>query len=196
MHRLAGEYGPRVAVWRYDTIVASSLTPPDFHRANFERLSSALEGATDEVVISFLHVYRKTQRNMAAAARLYHFTWEDPDASAKRAFAVELAAMARAHGMRLTVCGQPEFLVEGRVEEARCIDAIRLSEVAGRPIAAALKGNRPGCACYYARDIGDYDTCPHGCIYCYAVQTRARAKRRFRQHDPGGELLFTPAAER
>jgi hypothetical protein len=32
--------------------------------------------------------------------------------------------------------------------------------------------NRPECACFEARDIGEYDTCPHGCVYCYAVRNR------------------------
>jgi DNA repair photolyase len=55
-----------------------------------------------------------------------------------------------------------------------------------------VKGNRPECACHESRDIGEYDTCPHGCVYCYAVRTRALARRRFQQHDPEGEFLCTP----
>src|SRR5690606_9163339 len=38
LHEVAEAYGPRVCVWRYDTIIFSSLTPADFHRANFEKL--------------------------------------------------------------------------------------------------------------------------------------------------------------
>ena len=53
---------------------------------------------------------------------------------------------------------------------------------AGRPIAARLKGNRPDGAC------------PHGCFYCYcyAVQNREAARRRYAAHDPDGEPLFSP----
>lgn len=29
-------------------------------------------------------------------------------------------------------------------------------------------GNRLGCRCMENRNIGDYDTCPNGCKYCYA----------------------------
>ena len=51
---------------------------------------------------------------------------------------------------------------------------------------------RPECGCYASKDIGEYDTCPHGCVYCYAVQNRDLAKTRFREHDPMSEFLFPP----
>ncbi len=193
LRALAGDYGPRAGVWRYDPILVSSLTPPDWHRHNFARLAAALEGVVDEVVVSFAHIYRKTRRNLAAAARRHGFNWHDPDTAKKRGLIAELAAMAAARGIGLRVCAQSELLA-GVARPARCIDAGRLSDVAGRPIAAPEGGNRPGCLCARSRDIGHYDTCPHGCVYCYAVQTRSLAKRRFEAHDPGGAFLLPPPA--
>lgn len=194
---LAAEYGRRAVVWRYDPIVFSDLTPADFHRANFTRLAEALAGAVDEVVISFAQIYKKTARNMDAAARAHHFAWGDAPDDAKRALAAELAQMATARGMRLSVCSQGVYTVPGSVGAA-CIDARRLEDVAagwGRPrvIAAKAKGNRPDCLCHESRDIGAYDTCPHGCAYCYAVGSRSLAKRQHGEHDPAGEFLFPPA---
>lgn len=191
---LAAAHGPRAVVWRYDPIVASDLTPPEFHRATFARLADALAGAVDEVVISFAQVYRKTARNMAAAARAHGFAWTDPDDAAKRALAAELAELAAARGLRPSVCSQAEYTVAG-CAPAACIDARRLEDVAAgwgmpRAIAARVKGNRPGCRCFESRDIGAYDSCPHGCAYCYAVGSPALAKRRFAGHDPDAEFLI------
>jgi DNA repair photolyase len=65
-----------------------------------------------------------------------------------------------------------------------------LSDVAERPIAARESGNRPGCRCALSRDIGAYDTCPHGCVYCYAVTERDRTVANFRAHDPVADCLM------
>jgi hypothetical protein len=189
MHRLAGEYGPRVAVWRYDPVVLTSETPPDFHRRNFAALARTLEGATDEVTISFAHVYQKTRRNMDWAAGAFGFSWSDPEDEVKLALAAEFTQVARAHGMQLTVCSQARYVAWG-AQPARCVDVSRLSDMAGRPVRAKLQGNRPDCGCFQSRDIGDYDTCPHGCVYCYAVLNRELAQERYRRHDPAGEFLF------
>lgn len=193
IRRLAAEYGPRVAVWRYDPIVITSDTPFDFHRRNFADLAARLEGATDEVVISFAQIYKKTRTNMDRAARESGLSWEDPPDSAKLELAAELTRVARAHGMQLATCSQNQYLVPG-ARPARCVDSVRLGHVAGYAISAPQKGNRPDCECAQSRDIGDYDTCPHGCIYCYAVLNQQLARSRFKRHDPDGEFLFPPDA--
>jgi hypothetical protein len=237
--RLAEIYGPRAAVWRYDPIIETTLTPPDWHRAAFGALAKQLEGAVDEVVVSWATIYRKTARNLAAAAAAHGFSWSDPPDHEKRALLVDLAAIATDHGMQMTLCSQPHLLpepttphpnplpqgerkphrgpisfprpsgeregpiaqrwegegagVEGHLRPlilpARCVDAERLGDLAGRPIAARQKGNRPGCECAASRDIGAYDSCPHGCVYCYAVQNRSLARRRFKAHDPDNPTL-------
>lgn len=191
---VAEKFGPRVPIWRYDTIIFSTLTDAGFHRRNFEELATQLAGATDEVVVSFMQLYDKTHRNMNEAARRHSFQWEDPPAHAKRSLLEDLAAIAAGHSMRLTICSQPELLIGG-VGEARCVDAQRLMDVAGRRFRAELKGMRTGCGCFESKDIGDYDTCPHGCVYCYAVRSRPLALRRYAGHDPTGEYLFPQEPE-
>jgi len=196
IRELAEAFGPRAVVWRYDPVVITTLTPPEWHLASFAALAQSLAGAVDEVSVSFASIYRKTGRNMAAAARAGGFGWSDPPAEVKLALARRLGELAAARGIKATLCSQPDYLVP-ECQPSRCVDARRLEDVAAgwgapRPIAARLKGNRPGCLCFESRDIGEYDTCPHGCVYCYAVGTRALAKRRHGEHDPNSEFLLTP----
>lgn len=193
VRQVSGEFGPRAIVWRYDTILLSSLTPAEFHLKNFERLAAAMRGLVDEVVISFMHLYQKTQRNLDRVAEEHGFSWETPADELKRRLTAQLLDIARAHGMALSICSQPAYLTPG-AREARCIDAARLEDVGGKRISASLKGNRKECGCFESRDIGEYDTCPHGCVYCYAVRNHALAKQRFAEHDPSGEFLFRPSS--
>jgi hypothetical protein len=187
--QIRSKYGLYSTVWRYDPVVFSSITPYNFHIENFSEIAEKLTGAVNEVVISFAQVYAKTERNLNAAVKKLRFSWTDPAPAEKFALASRMAQIAASCGIQLTVCSQKDFVVPG-AREARCIDIERLSKIANRLVVAELKGNRPECGCYASKDIGDYDTCPHGCIYCYAVQNRLLARKRYSQHDPQSEFLF------
>ncbi len=189
LNEIKDRYGPHAGVWRYDPIVFSSLTPPQWHVENFTNLAQKLEGVVDEVVLSFAQIYRKTARNMSTASRAFDFDWNDESRQVKQSLLSKLTVIANQYGIRLTLCAQPELLVDG-VEETACIDAARLARMSGVPFPAKRKPHRKECGCWQSKDIGDYDTCPHGCAYCYAVQSRTLAKKRFQAHDPMGEFLF------
>ena len=183
-------FGPRAAVWRYDPVVFTDGLDAAAHVAGFAPLARALRGSVDEVVLSVVHPYRKTRRNLDRAAARSGIAWHDPPPEEKRALLRRLAAIAREHGMVPTLCSQPELLgPDCDIGEASCIDAARLADVATRPVTARTSGNRPGCRCALSRDIGAYDTCPHGCVYCYAVADRDRAVANFRRHDPASATL-------
>jgi hypothetical protein len=185
---LAERFGRRAVVWRYDPLLVSEVTPPDWHERNFARLVGALKGSVDEVVLSFVQIYAKTRRNLDAAARRHGFAWQDPPEDEKRALIARLARIAAGGGMAASLCAQAALL-SGLARAAACIDAGRLSDVAGRPITARRKGNRPGCDCHESRDIGAYDACVQGCVYCYAVSSQTRAKARIKTHDRAAERL-------
>lgn len=172
---LREKFGPRVLVWRYDPIVIAEGLDAAWHEANFARHAEQLSGTTDEAVVSFMAPYAKTIRNLAKAA----IAWRDPAEAEKRDLLARLAPIARSFGMRLTLCTQPD-LVTPDIPGARCIDAARLSDVAGKTIGAREKGNRPGCLCAESRDIGAYDTCTLGCAYCYAVANHEAVRQRRR----------------
>lgn len=181
---LAERLGPRAVVWRYDPVLLTDGTPPAWHRTNVRRLADALARSTDECVFSFAQIYRKSRRNLTGAA----VEWSDPQDSDKAALLQELAAIVGEAGMTASLCAQPDLLSDG-LAPARCIDARRLADIAGGPVQARTKGQRPGCLCAEARDIGRYDLCPQGCAYCYANASRAAARAGLARHDPHAERL-------
>jgi Domain of unknown function (DUF1848) len=181
---LRGRYGPRAVVWRFDPIVISEETGGEERRATFARLARALEGAVDEVVVSFMQPYAKARRNLGTLA------WRDPPVCEKRMLLADFAGIAGDCGMKLTLCTQPELVDDGAgLAAARCIDARRLGDIAGHAIIARTRGNRPGCLCAESRDIGAYDSCAMGCRYCYAVRHRRKAQHTLAAHDPSTDRL-------
>ena len=188
LRELRRRFGPRAAVWRYDPVVFTTELDAAAHEAGFAALARALKGTVDEVVLSVMHPYKKTRRNLDRAAAHHGFLWRDPPPEEKRHLLSRLALIAREQGMAPTLCSQPELVVPG-LGEARCIDAKRLADVVEHAIDARESGNRAGCRCSLSRDIGAYDTCPHGCVYCYAVADRDRAVSNFRNHDPEAATL-------
>lgn len=191
IHYLAERFGPRCVVWRYDPIVLSPLTPIKWHAENFATLAAAIAPSVDEVVVSFMQLYRKTAKNFKMAG----VQGIDASIQTKQSLLLHLHEIASAHGMKLTLCAQPDLLT-APIEASACIDIQRLEDCGGKSLMVDKKSHRRECGCASSQDIGAYDSCPHGCLYCYAVENHRLAKNRFQRHDPHSPFLFEESVMR
>ena len=67
-----------------------------------------------------------------------------------------------------------------------------LEEAAGirLTVPKSKRSPRAQCSCLLGVDIGMYNTCPHGCIYCYANYDRRAVERNIARHDPDSLFLI------
>ena len=182
--RLAERIGPDRVLWRFDPILFTRSHGPDAVLRSFAHLAVHLGGWTRQCTISFLSLYAKCRRNLAGIDLL-----ESTDAE-KRRFIDHLSALAHDNNISLKSCCDPFLHKMGGIEPARCIDAGLIADITGFPLSIPTdKGQRPGCGCAASIDIGAYDTCPHGCRYCYANASPERLAAKREEYDPGGPLL-------
>ncbi len=183
---LAERIGPRRVLWRFDPILFTDELDAAFYVQRFCAIAQALAGATERCYFSFAAFYSKVEQQLTQAGIRYL----DPPREEKQALVEALADIADACGITLHACCQ-DALVGGRVQKAHCVDGDLLAALfPERPHVTEPRPTREQCGCVASRDIGMYDTCPYGCVYCYANRGHQVALRRFRAHDPTGETLI------
>jgi hypothetical protein len=192
--RAIGErFGRERLAWRYDPILFSDLTPPSWHLERFASLCRGFAPCVDRVIISFADFYRSVRRALTALSRRHGIRFTDPHdhPEQSRALAARLAAVAREHGLRLQSCAEKLDLDPKLVPPGACIDPGQISRILGRPFTAPKDPHqRRLCRCAASRDLGAYDTCTHGCAYCYANHGIERATANRRRHDPENPALL------
>jgi hypothetical protein len=187
---LAQRLGPLRVIWRYDPLVFTQLTSPRFHRDNFRRLADALSGCTRRCIISILQMYRKLQRRLKVLentpAAVQSCPLEEYESLLR-----DLARIAQAHGLDLVSCAQEMDLQSFGIRPGKCVDDEWIATNLGIQVSSRKDpAQRAACGCVVSRDIGMYDSCLHGCVYCYATQSFEQSRKYFATHDPHSPSLL------
>ena len=157
-------------IWRYDPILFTPKYTPQWHIQAFQKLCQELAGYTNKCVISFVDTYGKIKSNLS---KLQQF---DLPKDELKAFARELKQIADKYNIQIATCAEATCLSEIGITKNACIDAHLIRQITGKPLSTHPENSRPECLCSKAFDVGKYDTCPHGCVYCYANNTQERVK--------------------
>ncbi len=177
---IARRYSPDHIVWRYDPVCVTDKLSFEEHEQRFVRCAEQLTGQVKRCIISFAHPYKKALMNFS---KYTDHTLQVLSLEQQRAYAARLADLAGRFGIRLFACCN-DHLVSDRIGKASCIDGNYLSALFGSAIDTRRAATRRECGCTRSADIGDYDTCAHGCVYCYANADKDKACAAQLGHDP------------
>ena len=182
--RLSKTAGKEKVVWRYDPILFNDKYNHDYHVKYFEVLADKLSGYTDKCIISFLDRYRSINK------KLNMMGIEDPSTSQKEELAHQMSDIAKSAGIKIDTCAEDINLSRFGIGHASCIDKERLERIGKFKLNVDKdKGQRPECGCYSSSDIGAYNTCRNGCIYCYANFRQNEIERNYTMQDPDSPFL-------
>ena len=183
---ISDKYGADRVIWRYDPIfyVSQSLGV-DVHLIKIASILDAIEGLTNKLVISFADIdrYRKVIVNLRGTGATELSIPEQKQFAEKLRLLIDNKALSH---LKIATCSEDVDLSAYGIGHNACIDAELISKLSrdkGFSERTAVAGKDPGqrgsCLCTKARDIGVYDTCAHGCKYCYANITPDSAKVNF-----------------
>ena len=163
---LSNRYSPDHMMWRFDPVCVTDRYSFDEQLEIFTRIAGKLKDHAQVCTISFVQPYAKVLRNFKLRSDQ---ALSELSEGQKRDYAGRLAAVARDFGIRLHACCN-DFLLSEDIDKAHCIDKNRLAGLWGVPLPESepYAPTRKGCGCTRSLDIGAYDTCPGGCLYCYA----------------------------
>ena len=183
--------GPERVIWRYDPVVFSNATNAEFHMKAYESLAKQLRGYTRRSIVSIVNLYRKVRQRVTALREKGMDVVECEEEAFVRLMRF-MASVARESGMALSSCAQERDLTAHGISPGKCIDDSLIRRTFGLMVSRKKDpSQRKACGCVVSRDIGMYDTCLYGCIYCYATTSFARAKENYRRHDPESPSLIS-----
>ena len=180
---MSGLVGAKRMSWRYDPIFITEKYSVDYHLQQFEYMAGRLRGSTHQCVVSFIDLYEKTKRNFPAARAV--------TAAEQRTLIDAFSAIAAENDLQIHLCCENESLVRPNVDADGCLSQKVLEDALGcRLIVPKKKGARQECSCLLGADIGAYNTCGHGCLYCYANYDRETVQRNRMLHDKNSPFLI------
>jgi hypothetical protein len=186
--KLSKRLGKEKLIWRYDPLLLSDSISVNDLIENIRYEADRIGSFTEKLVFSFIDIEKyKKVRIKTANTGIREF-----DEAEKLDFAKKLCELNKNYGFELASCAEEIDLTDYGINKNKCIDDMlirkvfsedeQLAEFISQTKNLKDKGQRKECKCIASKDIGKYNTCINGCVYCYAVSSDRSAKKNYLSH--------------
>ncbi len=188
--KLSQVIGREKVIWRYDPIFFNDRYTMEYHCKYFKVLAAKLGDYTEKCTISFLDLYRNTIRN-TQPLNIQRETREQQFEIMQR-----FSDIAKKYGFYIDTCAETMEFGKLGISHAHCIDRERFERIGKCKLTIGKDSNqRTDCGCAASIDIGTYDTCKNGCLYCYANYSHKTVMKNTQIHNPASPLLLGKIGE-
>lgn len=184
--RLSDRIGKDKVIWRYDPVLTNDIYNIEFHKDTFAKIAEGLKDHTEKCMLGFIDHYQHIRRTVSQFNILPLRIEEIEE------MAVSFKETIIQYPIKLDTCTVKVDLRHLGIPSGLCIDKGLIERIIGYPIAAKKdKNQRNICNCIESIDIGTYESCLNGCIYCYAIKGNYNtAEFNSRKHDKNSPMMI------
>lgn len=201
--KLSERLGKERVIWRFDPLILTDKIGVVDLVKKVKKIGNAVASYTSRFVFSFSDItaYAKVARNLTSAG----IQAREFSGAEMNEFAQELSRLNKDWELQLGTCAEQINLDAYGIEHNRCIDdrlILKLFshdtklmtflgyevDIFGNLVSLGKKrklddaGQRKACGCIISKDIGEYNTCPHLCLYCYANISPSLVRQNYEAH--------------
>lgn len=203
---LSQKIGKEKVVWRFDPMILTDTIDVANLLKRVKNIGDQLHPYTEKLVFSFadISIYKKVASNL----KKEHINYVEFTQESMHEFAQGLKELNKNWHLEIATCAEKIPLEQYGIAHNKCIDddlminqfshdpllmdflgvkfeAPNLFDDAGEIKKTKVvkdKGQREACGCIMSKDIGQYNTCPHECVYCYANTSKEIARFNYKKH--------------
>lgn len=184
---LVENFSKEHVIWRFDPIFYTTNKQQNYYLETFESICERLKGYTHSCYTSFVTYYPKVQKSIKRELA-EEYPIEIPYAE-QITMIIKMIHIAKKYDIQLFSCCQDHLTQVNGVEKGSCINFPLLKKLFDLNLSIEKHPTREQCGCYKSYDIGYYNSCPHGCVYCYANISRNSALKNFKNHNPNSKFI-------
>ena len=212
---LSNRIGKDSVVWRFDPLMLTKDIDVNELLCRVEKIGDQIHTYTNKLVFSFadISIYKKVENNLINE----NIEYLEFVADTMIEFAQGLNKLNKKWNLELATCAEKFDLNKYGILHNKCVDddlMIKLfhsdkvlmkflgvefveptlfepTEGIEKTKKMKDKGQREACGCIMSKDIGEYNTCPHECVYCYAKTSKEIAFQNYKSHtaNPNAETI-------